>query len=332
MKKILMSGLTAVLAAFILFVQASVTLAEETLLIYTAVEPEWLPKYKKAFEKINPDISIHWLREGTGTLTARLLAEKKSPKADAIFGLPSSSLLVIKSEGMLEPYTPKNFDDIAPEMRDSQENPCWVGIDAWASAICANVPELKNHGLAIPSNWEDLLRPEYRGLIVMPDPAASGTGYMNLVAWISLWGEEKAWAYADALNAQLKMLSPSGPHPAAMAAQGEIPIGISSGAFAAPLLKRHAPLKIVVPQNTGWEIEACAIVKGTKKLEAAQKFMDFTCSEAVAQLGAEFSGMPARTDFVTDKISMERLAPINLQWAADNRGRLLKLWRERYQH
>ncbi len=304
--------------------------AETTLLVYTAVEPEWLPRYKKAFEDANPGIHIKWLREGTGTLTARLLAEKDAPRADAVFGLAASSLLVLKAQNMLDPYTPRDFFKISPVMRDASDSPCWVGINAWATAFCVNRLEMEKRGLAAPRNWEDLTRPEYKDLIVMPDPAASGTGYMNLAAWIQMWGEEKAWAYVDAVRANLKMLSPSGARPAAMAAQGEIPIGVSSGAFGAPFVKRRAPLDIIVPDNAGWEMEASAIVKGTANLEAARRLMDFCCSEAVAKIGAEFSGMPARPEFVADRAAADRLAPVDPQWGADNRERLLAAWRARY--
>ena len=303
--------------------------AETTLLVYTAIEPEWLPKYKKAFEEANPGIRIKWLREGTGTITARLLAEKDAPRADAVFGLAAGSLLVLKAQNMLEPYTPRDFAELSPVMRDASESPCWVGINAWATAFCVNRPEMENRGLAAPRNWEDLARPEYKDLIVMPDPAASGTGYMNLAAWMQMWGEEKAWAYVDAVRANLKMFSPSGARPAAMAAQGEVPIGVSSGAFGAPFVKRRAPLDIIVPDNAGWEMEACAIVRGTANLEAARRLMDFCCSEAVAKIGAEFSGLPARPEFVTDKEAVARLALVDPQWSADNRERLLAAWRAR---
>lgn len=309
---------------------ASAARAETTLLVYTAVEPEWLPKYKKAFEEANPGIRIKWLREGTGTITARLLAEKEAPRADVVFGLAAGSLLVLKAQNMLEAYTPRDFDKLSPVMRDASDSPCWVGINAWATGFCVNRPEMEKRGLAAPRNWNDLTRPEYKGLIVMPDPAASGTGYMNLAAWIQMWGEEEGWAYADAVQANLKMLSPSGARPAAMAAQGEVPIGVSSGAFGAPFLKRRAPLDIIVPDNAGWEMEAAAIVKGTANLEAARRLMDFCCSEAVAKIGAEFSGMPARPEFVTDREAAARLAPIDPQWGADNRERLLAAWRARY--
>ncbi len=308
----------------------NVARAETTLLVYTAIEPEWLPKYKKAFEEANPGIRIKWLREGTGTITARILAEKEAPRADIVFGLATSSLLVFKAQNMLEAYTPRDFDKLSPVMRDASDSPCWVGIHAYATGFCMNRPEMEKRGLAAPQSWEDLLRPEYKDLIVIADPAASGSSYMNLAAWMQIWGEEKAWTYVDALRSNLKMLVASGARPAAMAAQGEVPIGVSYRALAEPFLKRRAPLDIVVPENAGWEMDACAIVKGTAKLEAAQRFMDFCCSEAVAKLGAEFSGMPARPEFVTDKEAAARLAPINPQWGADNRERLLAAWRARY--
>lgn len=317
-------------AVFFVFTQITSAFAVETLLIYTAVEPEWLPKYKKAFEAKHPDIKIKWLRDGTGNTAARLLAEKDSPKADVVFGLAATSLLVLKSHGLFEPYTPKDFDKIAKHMRDNSETPCWVGINAWASAFCLNKPEMKKRGLASPKYWEDLLRPEYKDLIVIPNPAASGTGYMNLVAWIKIWGEKKAWEYADALHANIKMEVPSGTRPASMAAQGEIPLGVSSGALARPFVKHKAPLEIIVPKNAGWEMEASAIVKGTTKLEAAKKFMDFNCSEAVAKIGAEFSGMPARSEFVTDKAAAMHLVPLDPQWGADNQKRLLQKWRQHF--
>lgn len=304
--------------------------AETTLLVYTAIEPEWLPKYKKAFEEANPDIRIKWLREGTGTITARILAEKENPRADVIFGLATSSLLVFKAQGMLESYTPRDFDKIYPAMRDSSDEPCWVGLHAYGTGFCVNRPEMEKRGLSAPKSWEDLIRPEYKGLIVMPDPAASGSGYMNLAAWMQMWGEEKAWAYMDALYANLKMLAPSGARPAAMAAQGEVPIGLSTRAFAEPFLKRRAPLDVIMPDKAGWEMESCAIVRGTQNLEAARRLMDFGCSEAVAKIGASFAAIPTRTEFVTDKTSFERLAPMDHQWGADNRERLLDAWRVRY--
>ena len=72
------------------------------LTVYTAVEAEDLTKYADAFNADHPDIKINWVRDSTGIITAKLLAEKDNPQADVVWGLAATSLLLLKSEGMLE--------------------------------------------------------------------------------------------------------------------------------------------------------------------------------------------------------------------------------------
>lgn len=64
--------------------------AETRLTVYTAFEAEQLEAYKVAFEKANPDIKIDWIRDSTGVVTAKLLAEKENPQADVVWGLAAT--------------------------------------------------------------------------------------------------------------------------------------------------------------------------------------------------------------------------------------------------
>lgn len=84
--------------------------AETELTVYTAVEAEDLKRYAEAFNADHPDIKINWVRDSTGIITAKLLAEKDNPQADVIWGLAATSLLLLKSEGMLEAYKPKGVE------------------------------------------------------------------------------------------------------------------------------------------------------------------------------------------------------------------------------
>ena len=59
---------------------------------------------------------------------------------------------------------------------------------------------LKEKNLSKPTSYEDLLKPEYKGLISMPNPKASGTGYMFLKSLVNEWGEEKTFSYFDKLT------------------------------------------------------------------------------------------------------------------------------------
>jgi iron(III) transport system substrate-binding protein len=126
----------AVLAGGAAIVMAAQASAQTELTVYTAVEAEDLKRYAEAFNKDNPDIEIKWVRDSTGIVTAKLLAEKNNPQADVIWGLAATSLLLMKGEGMLEPYAPAGLDKLDPKVRDKEVVPYWVGMDAWVAAIC----------------------------------------------------------------------------------------------------------------------------------------------------------------------------------------------------
>ncbi|MFY0100167.1 extracellular solute-binding protein, partial [Acinetobacter baumannii] len=77
--------------------------AATTLTVYTALEADQIKAYQAAFQKANPDIEIKWVRDSTGIVTAKLLAEKANPQADVIWGLAATSLALLDKEGMLTP-------------------------------------------------------------------------------------------------------------------------------------------------------------------------------------------------------------------------------------
>ena len=110
----------------------------ETLTVYTAVEAEDLKRYASAFNEDHPDIKIRWVRDSTGIVTAKLLAEKNNPRADVIWGLAATSLMLLQSEGMLQSYSPKGLGKLDSKFRDSANPPSWTGMDAWIAAVCVN--------------------------------------------------------------------------------------------------------------------------------------------------------------------------------------------------
>lgn len=323
-----MKRLCAFLAGLALLATGGAALAAE-LTVYTAVEPDILLRYEKAFYKQYPDIKINWVRDSAGPITARLLAEKDDPKADVVFGTALNSVLELAAYGMFQPYRSINYDQINPQMRDDSPAPLWVGFNAWAASICVNKKLLEAQKIKAPSSWEDLLRPEYKGKIVMPNPASSSTGYMIIAGWIQGMGEEKAWDFMKKLHNNVKMYVHSGSKPGQMAAQGEILIGISSDAFASPFIKRGAPLLLVNPSDgVAWEMEASAILKGTKNLEAAKKIIDFSTSAEAAAIAVENMYIPARKIVGDDKVrKLDGMISMNFANAAAQRSRVIEKWR-----
>src|SRR5215470_8531096 len=178
-------------AALVLVAFAALpALAQKTqLTVYTALEDDQLKAYTEGFNKVNPDIEIVWVRDSTGIITAKLLAEKANPKADVIMGVAATSMAIFDKEGMLQPYAPQGLARIAPQYRDAKNPPAWTGMDVWGATICFNTVEAARRGIPKPETWKDLTKPIYKGQIVMPHPASSGTGYFDVTAWLQMFGE-----------------------------------------------------------------------------------------------------------------------------------------------
>ena len=109
---------------------------EGTITVYTALEDDQIAGYLPQFEKAHPEIKVNIVRDSTGIVTAKLLAEKDNPRADLVWGTAVTSLLLADRQGLLKAYAPQGLENVRPEFRDERDPPHWVGIDAWMSAFC----------------------------------------------------------------------------------------------------------------------------------------------------------------------------------------------------
>jgi iron(III) transport system substrate-binding protein len=326
------------LCAFALTLAATGAAAQKTqLTVYTALETDQLKAYKDGFEKANPDIEIVWVRDSTGVITAKLLAEKANPRADVVMGVAATSMAIFDAEGMLQPYAPKGLERIAPQYRDPKNPPAWVGMDVWGATICFNTAEAAKRNIPKPETWKDLTKPVYKGQIVMPHPASSGTGFFDVSAWLQLWGETEGWKYMDALHENIAQYMHSGSRPCAAAANGEYVVGISFEYRANREKAQGKPIDLVFPkEGLGWDLEAVGIHKGTKNLAAAQRLLDWAISDAAMALYANnfaIVAVPALSKPLPNVPADygARLVKNDFAWAAKNRDRILKEWSRRYE-
>lgn len=307
-----------------------------SLLVYTALETDAMKLYKDGFEKANPDIEVKWVRDSTGIVTAKLLAEKANPQADVVAGLAASSLALLEQEGMLVAYEPKGFKELNPAYSDTKRPPAWVGMDVWAATICFNRVEAQKRGLPKPESWKDLAKPIYKGAIVMPHPASSGTGYLDVSSWLQMWGEPEAWKYMDALHENIAQYVHSGSKPCKQAGAGEFAIGISFEFRAHQVQKSGAPVDLIFPkEGLGWDIEATSLMKTSKKPEQAKRFADWMASKEANQVTANwwaivaYPGVAKKLEGIPENYE-KLLARNDINWAAKNRERILAEWSKRY--
>jgi iron(III) transport system substrate-binding protein len=328
--------LTAAAAVGIL-VAGPVAAQKTTLTVYTALETDQLKAYQEGFNKANPDIELQWVRDSTGVITAKLLAEKAAPKADVIMGVAATSMGIFDGEGMLQPYAPAGLARIAPQYRDAKNPPAWVGMDVWGATICFNTAEAAKRNIPKPETWKDLTKPVYKGQIVMPHPASSGTGYFDVTAWLQVYGEAEGWKFMDGLHENIAQYMHSGSRPCAAAANGEYVIGISFEYRANREKAQGKPIDLVFPkEGLGWDLEAIGIYKGTKNLAGAQKLEDWAASDAAMALYAKNFAIVAVPTLSQPLPNVpanygSMLVKNDFDWASKNRDKILAEWSKRYE-
>jgi iron(III) transport system substrate-binding protein len=306
------------------------------ILVYTALEDDQIPRYMESFRKKHPDIAVKFVRDSTGVVTAKLLAEKDNPQADVIWGLSAVSLMQIKQAGLLDPYTPRDGAKVLPVFKDPDAQPAWFGIDAWMTGFCVNTVELANKKLPMPKSYADLAKAEYKGLITMPNPASSGTGFLTVSAILQLMGEENGWAYLDKLHANISAYTHSGSKPCKLAGTGEAVIGVSFGYRGLQQKKKGEPIEVVFPsEGSGWDVEANALVKKTAMKPEAKVFLDWALSmDAMKEYAKSFAmtGYPTGESIPAGFPSepQKQMAKNDFDWAAKNRDRILAEWTKRY--
>jgi iron(III) transport system substrate-binding protein len=316
---------------------ATPAFAQKTrLTVYTAIENEQLEPFKKAFEADNPTIEIAWVRDSTGVMTARIIAEKDNPRADVIWGLAASSVGAFASMGLVEPYTPAGASALKPMFRSGKNPETWVGMDAFLAVVCFNTAEATKNKKAKPASWADLTKPEYKDQIVMPNPASSGTGYLTVVGWLTAMGEDAGWKYMDALHQNVAQYLHSGSAPCVQAAKGERLMGIGFDMRGATEKTKGAPIDLIVPkEGLGWEMEASAIMKGTKNLDAAKKLMDWSVSKKANELYGKYYAIVAHPEVKSSPPNYpadgeKAMLKLDVEWMAKNRDRILAEWTKRY--
>ena len=307
--------------------------------VYTALEDEQVSDYLAKFNETYPDITVNVVRESTGIITAKLIAEKDNPQADLVWGTAASSMMVLDDMGALEPYEPEGCDRILPQFKSDKEVPTWVGIDAWETAFVVNTEELKKLGMEPEEikSYEDLLDPRLKGQIVMSNPNSSGTGFLTVSAILQLKGKdsEAGWDYLDQLHENIAQYVHSGSKPAKMAASGECAVGISFGYAGLSQRDKGAPVEVIFPEEgSGWDLEANALMKKEEINPAAYTFLDWAISDEAMDLYRVNYPIVTVENTGTyegyDSNPLDQLIDNDFSWAAENRENILNEWMEKY--
>ena len=292
------------------------------LTVYTAFPEAEVVYYFNKFEA-ETGIKINYIRLSAGEMLTRVEAEKENPQATLMFGGSTDNYIAAVDKGLLEPYQSPALADTPANYLDPTGtwNPIYVGCIAFA----CNRDWFADKGLAYPSSWEDLLKPEFEGEIIMAHPATSGTAYTVLSTLVQLKGDEQVWDYLQKLHVNMAQYTKSGSAAPNAVAMGESAIALTFSHDGLQPTAEGYPIELSFPTDgTGYEVGATAIIKGGKaeEMENAKRFIDWMCSEAGQGCYAENSSfrVPTNTKAAVAEglITLDKVTVIDYDavWAA----------------
>ena len=325
MKKVLI----LILALTVLFTVLADHGGKETIVICASSEQYRNDAMQEQLSEAFPEHNIIVMYMSTGKAAAKVFAEGPATEIDMLVGLETGYLHKISSH--LENISGLSRIPYVEGIAPADNGDLWVTWERQAGAIIVNRDILNKLGLPAPETYEDLLKPEYKGLIAMPDPKSSGTGYFFYKNWVNLWGEEKTLAYVDALYGNLKQFTESGSGPIKLLRQGEVAIGLALTFQAVSERNAGQPFDILYPpEGSPYSLTGTAIVAGHREKEGVEAVYDYIIHEFLAYDKENFSpeiiyeGQTIALDGYPQDISYADMTGIQDH---QEKERLLNLWK-----
>jgi len=300
----------------------------------------------EAFVSAN-NAKVYFVKSGdTGTALNKAILSRNNPLADVFYGVDNTFLSRALDEGIFDPYTSPLLSNIPDDLKLDPQNRV-LPVDYGDVCLNYDVTYFQEHNLKAPRSIEDLLKPEYKSLLVVENPATSSPGLSFLLVTIGNFGEEgylDFWRglvendvsvvndWETAYYTEFSGSSGKGPRPIVVSYN-------SSPAFEVIYAEKpveESPTAAVTDDNTCFrQIEFVGILKGAKNKELAKKWIDFMLSTTFQEdMPLQMFVFPVNQDAILSDVFMKYLVVPNItvfvdpEAIANNREKWLKDWTE----
>lgn len=297
------------------------------------------------FEAAN-NATVQFLKAGdAGRMLNQAILSRDNPQADVLYGVDNAFLSRALNAGIFEPYKAKNLSAIPTALHldgDYRVVPTDYGD------VCLNYDKayFAEHALPIPQSLADLTKPEYKGLLVVQNPASSSPGLAFLVATISVFGEDGYLDFWADLRAN-DVLVVDGWDTAyynefsgGAYSEGVRPLVVSYATspaaevyFSEGALTEPPTGAITAPGTCFRQIEFAGILKGAHNRDLAEAFIEFLLSaDFQADIPLQMWVFPANPNVALPPVfvefALEAAQPAEVPAAAieANRERWIEAW------
>ena len=334
MVKKILAGLI-VLFLFVSCIVISITSClTKTIIIYTSTEDYTMEYLQECLDKEFPEYDVRVEYLSTSNIAARVIAEGNSSDCDIVLAEEYGYVEKMASSGVLcdltEFFTKEDYAVYTEESLSTDAKNYLLPGYKMGGGIILNTKVLKQKGLAEPKSYADLTKPEYKGLISMPSPKSSATGYMFYLSLVNEWGEDKAVEYFNKLAPNVNAFTSSGSKPVNLLVTEEVAVGLGMLSQATEKITGgNNDLKIVFFEE-GAPFNMCgnAIVKGKEEKEGVMEIMKYLHSFFTPSICEKFYP----ETIIKDKSYSLKNFPTNISYAnmsgnnLDRKEALLTRW------
>lgn len=245
---------------------------DNNVLIYSSAEEYRNEYFLKRLQEQFPEYNITIEYMPSGNQAAKIQAEGTDTECDIIYDIDYGYITLI------EPYLAELSEYDQTQFMEDAQSPSkkYLPETRNGGAVIVNLDVLEDKGLTMPTCYEDLLKPEFNGLVSMPNPKSSGTGYMFLKCLVEAWGEEEAFAYFDKLSENILQFTSSGSGPVNALVQGEVAVGLGMTAQAVTAINEGANLQILYfEEGSPSSLYGYGIIEGKQDRECVKEVFDF---------------------------------------------------------
>lgn len=261
------------------------------VMLYSSLKEKQLAAIKNAFMKKHPEIAMDYYAAGTGKVLTKIATEQQSGQiaSDLIWVGDPSNYLTFKEKGLLESYKSKEASNIADKFKDKDNT--FIGARLVVMGFSYNSNSVK--GDMIPKSWNDLIKPEFKGQLVMSDPAEAGTTMYAISALAN--HKDYGWQYFEKLKANKMELESGTTSTINKVGSGAYKVCVGVDYVTRTLEKQGSPIKFSYPEKDLIVVSSpIAILKGAPHMEEAKLLYDFILSEEGQKILADTQATPVR--------------------------------------
>jgi len=254
------------------------------VVIVTSFPKELFENYKKAFEAKHPGVTVVINVKQTNAGVTYLQETKARPAADIFWVSAPDAFLTLKTDGILEKYTPPK--EILARMPAkigafpiSDPDGTYFGFAVSGYGLMWNKPYMQAHKLPEPKEWTDLADPRFHGHLVISAPSRSGTTHLTIEVILQAYGWEKGWALLLNSGGNMGSITERSFGVPEAVNSGQYGVGVVIDFFGLSAIASGFPVDFVYPSLTSVVPASVGIVKGGPNPENARAFVNYLLSD-----------------------------------------------------